>query len=114
MVTKAKPSVLKNVVSKKREFELIRIEMENERSTFLAPWRDQGDFFVPYRPRFTLTDTNRGVRRTQAILDNTPTDAVRTLKAGMMSGITSPARPWLRMTTPDPKTADIGYRAFFA
>lgn len=107
-MAKNEPSTLPNVVSKKREFELIRVENENVRSSFLSPWRSLGDNFVPYRARFTLADKNKGTRKTQSIIDNTPTDAVRTLRAGMMSGITSPARPWLRMTTPDPSMADMG------
>jgi hypothetical protein len=34
------------------------------------------------------------------IYDGTPTAAVRTLAAGMMNGITSPARPWFRLRAP--------------
>lgn len=32
--------------------------------------------------------------------------AVRTLRSGMMSGVTSPARPWFRLTTQDPDMAE--------
>jgi hypothetical protein len=42
------------------------------------------------------------------IIDSTATFAARTLSSGMMSGITSPARPWFRLSTPDP---DLGERA---
>lgn len=36
-------------------------------------------------------------RRQEFILDGTATTAVRVLAAGMLNGITSPARPWLRL-----------------
>jgi len=32
--------------------------------------------------------------------------AARTLRSGLMGGVTSPARPWFRLTTPDPSLAE--------
>jgi hypothetical protein len=37
----------------------------------------------------------------QALIDGTPSRSVRILAAGMTSGLTSPARPWFRLGTPD-------------
>jgi len=34
--------------------------------------------------------------------------AANTCHAGMMSGITSPARPWLRVASPDPDLNEFG------
>ena len=48
-----------------------------------------------------------GTRRNTAILNTTPIMAVRTLSSGMMSGITSPSRPWFRLATPDPDKMEI-------
>ena len=42
------------------------------------------------------------------MINNTPLRAARTLAAGMMAGLTSPARPWFRLTTPDPALAEYG------
>jgi hypothetical protein len=95
-------------ISKRQKLEVLRSQLENERSTFLAHWRDLGDFVLPRRPRFTVTDTNKGDRRNQKIIDSTATLAARTLRSGMMGGITSPARPWFRLTTPDPELAEYG------
>ncbi len=43
----------------------------------------------------------------QAIIDNTATIAARTLASGMMSGITSPTRPWMRFTIGNHSLADL-------
>lgn len=94
--------------SKKQKDEILRSELDLERATFLAHWRELGDYILPRRPRFTVTDVNRGDRRNQKIIDSTATLAARTLKSGMMSGVTSPARPWFRLTTPDFMLAENG------
>lgn len=54
-----------------------------------------------------VSDVNRGDRRSQKIIDTTPVLASRTARAGMMGGVTSPARPWFRLTTPDAKLAEF-------
>ncbi|MDZ7918507.1 portal protein [Rhodoferax sp.] len=50
-----------------------------------------------------MQDRNRGEKRHNNILDSTGTKALRTCSAGIMSSATSPARPWFRLTTSDPK-----------
>ena len=50
--------------------------------------------------------STRGRKRNNNIIDNTATQAVRTLAAGLMSGMTSPARPWFRFGTADPDMMD--------
>lgn len=93
--------------SKRKQYETLRVSLENERSSFITHWRDLGDYFLPRRIQFTVTDTNRGEKRNNKIINNTSLLAVRTLRSGMMGGVTSPARPWFRLTTPDPALADI-------
>lgn len=93
-------------ISKRGFYEVMRSQLELERSTFLATWRTLGEFISPRRPRFTVTDNNRGDRRNQNIIDSTATIAARTLCSGMMSGITSPARQWFKLTTPDVELMD--------
>lgn len=82
--------------------ELIRSQLDIERSSFFSHWSDLGTYIMPRRPRFVISDVNRGDRRNQAIIDSTATFAARTLASGMMSGVTSPARPWFRLSTPTP------------
>lgn len=92
----------------RERLEAMRAQMESERSSFKSHWQDLNDFILPRRARFFTSDANKGDRRNLKILDDTPTLAARSLKSGMMAGITSPARPWFRLTTPDPDLAEIG------
>ncbi len=94
--------------TKRQRYELLRSQLENERSSFLPHWKDLGDYILPRRPRFSVTDVNRGERRNRNIVDSTATLAARTLRSGMMAGVTSPARPWFRLSTPDPDLAEFG------
>lgn len=84
----------------------LHAEMSNERQSFISHWRDINRVLFPRRGRFTLTDANKGDRRNKDIIDSTATFAARTLASGMMSGITSPARQWFRLTTIDAELAN--------
>lgn len=92
--------------TKRSELELLRAQMDLERCSFLPTWREAGEFILPRRPRFVTTDTDRGGRRTHRIIDSTATLSARTLRSGMMSGVTSPARPWFQLTTSDPDLSE--------
>lgn len=94
-------------LQKKEKLNLLRSSLESERSTFLPTWREVAEYILPRRPLFAVTDTNKGDRRNQKIIDSTATLAARTLRSGMMGGVTSPARPWFRLTTPDPALAEF-------
>lgn len=94
--------------SKKSQILNLVAQMKLERTQFDALYRDICDHINPTRARFTVTDQNKPNRSNNKILDNTGTLASRTLMAGMMSGITSPSRPWFRLTVPDPKLAEFG------
>jgi hypothetical protein len=94
--------------TKRQELEILRSQLELERSTFLSHWRDLSEHILPRRQRFNNTDVNRGDKRNQKIIDSTATLALRTLRSGMMSGVTSPARPWFRLTVHDQMLAEAG------
>lgn len=94
--------------SRRKKLELLRAQLKNERSSFESHWRELSDYILPRRARFTTTDVNKGDRRNRNIIDSSPTMSARTLRSGMMSGVTSPARPWFRLTTPDPAMAELG------
>lgn len=76
-------------------------ELKNERASWMPHWRELSQFMLPRSGRYFIQDRNRGARRHNQIYDSTGTRAVRVLAAGMMSGMTSPARPWFRLSTPD-------------
>jgi hypothetical protein len=96
-------------LSKRQAFENLRAYLDIERSSFLSHWRELGDYIYPRRPRFNVTEANRGERKNQKIIDNTGTLAARTLRSGMMSGVTSPARPWFRLSPQDPDLTEIAH-----
>lgn len=73
----------------------------SERSSWIAHWEDISKHILPVSGRFFLTDRNRGDKRHNAIYDSSATRALRILSAGMMSGMTSPSRPWFRLTLSD-------------
>lgn len=89
--------------SKRQRLDRRLSELTTERSSFIRHWQDLSDYILPRQARFTVTDRNRGDRKNSKIIDNTATLAVRTLSSGMMSGITSPARPWFQLRTADPR-----------
>ena len=75
--------------------------MRSERSTFIALWRELSDHILSHRGRFLTSDRNKGYKRNTKMYNNKPRLAARTLASGMMAGITSPARPWFRLSTSD-------------
>jgi hypothetical protein len=74
----------------------------NERSSFDSHWQEIADNLLPRASRFTLAKRNKGERVWNNIYDSTGTKALRVLAAGLMAGMTSPARPWFRLATSDP------------
>lgn len=86
------------------EYDLLDGKSEKWKSDAL----DIRDFILPKTGQFEEVDTpNSGDNRYDLILDNTATKAVRTLGAGMHGGMTSPARPWFRLSLRDEKLMEI-------
>ncbi|HCT1399431.1 TPA: phage tail protein [Morganella morganii] len=83
-------------------------QLKAERLSFEPHWRELSDFTRPRSTRFAASEVNRGDRRNSKIIDPAAVMAARTLSSGMMSGITSPARPWFRLATPDRDLMDYG------
>lgn len=75
--------------------------LKDERESWWAHWKEISTYLLPRSGRFFVEERNRGERRHNNIYDNTGTRALRVLAAGMMSGMTSPARPWFRLATAD-------------
>ena len=78
-------------------------QLRNERESWMSHWKEISDYLLPRSGRFFVDDRNRGDKRHNNIYDSTGTRALRVLAAGMMAGMTSPARPWFRLTTSDPQ-----------
>ena len=93
----------RSIVDRRISLEHLRTQLQNERSSFEDHWRDLSDYILPRRSRFFVSDSNKGDRRNLKIIDSTATLAARVLQAGMMSGMTSPARPWFQLGTHSPE-----------
>ncbi|CCJ48963.1 portal protein [Bordetella parapertussis] len=78
-------------------------QLRTERESWMSHWKEISDYLLPRAGRFFVDDRNRGDKRHNNIYDSTGTRALRVLAAGMMAGMTSPARPWFRLTTSDPQ-----------
>lgn len=74
-----------------------------ERATWLPDYRDLVDYVAPLSGRFFYTDANKGnkVQRQKKIYDTTAKRSLNVLAAGLMAGMTSPARPWFRLALTD-------------
>ncbi len=73
--------------------------MRTSRWSWWTHWRELADFFLPRRYKWLITPNpqSRGSPINQHIIDSTGWLAARNLAAGLMSGKTSPSRPWFRL-----------------
>jgi hypothetical protein len=74
----------------------------SERASWETHWRDLADHVLPRTGQWNHDDRNRGDKKHRLIYNSTATGALEILVAGMMAGATSPARPWMRLASPDP------------
>jgi hypothetical protein len=92
--------------AKRERYEQLRSSLWSDRSSFDSHWREIAEWMLPRRVRFFASDRNKGDKRNQNIIDSTARFAARTLQSGLHAGLTSPARPWFNLTTPDPTLAE--------
>ena len=95
------------VTSKLERLQKLADELLYLRKPHEAVWKDTADYLLPYAPRFLNDgDEDHGKLKDQLILNNTGTLALNVLKAGMMSGITPPSRPWFALL-PDKDSKEV-------
>lgn len=72
--------------------------------------QDISNYLMPRRGRFLYDEStgNDGKKRHNNVIDGTATRALRVLAAGMQGGLTSPARPWFRLTLANKDLAGYG------
>lgn len=92
----------------RQEVDARMIQLETIRYSWWLSWRDLAAFLLPRRYRWLVSPSqwNRGSQINQNILDPTGTLALRDLAAGLMSGVTSPTRPWFKIGVDDDELAD--------
>lgn len=87
--------------TKRSQYLRRKTSLWNERSSWFTHWREISDYMMPRQGRFFVTDRNKGRNRFNNILDPTAGKALNRLSAGLMAGMTSPARPWFRLAIAD-------------
>jgi hypothetical protein len=92
--------------TKRNRYEQLHGALWTDRSSYDSHWQELANFYFPRRTRFWAGDRNRGDKRNQNIINSTGRFAARTLQSGLHAGLTSPARPWLKLTTPDTELAE--------
>lgn len=97
----------KYYLNKRQKLNILEGQLRDEREGFKKYWRDLSDFILPRRSRFFISDVNKADRRNLEIIDSSATLASRTLSSGMMTGITSPARPWFKLGTGEAELRNV-------
>ena len=82
--------------------------LRTDRYSWWVHWRELADNFLPRRYQWLVSPNkaNRGSPINGQIIDSTGTVAARTCASGMMSGITSPTRPWFKLKLDGYDSAD--------
>lgn len=76
--------------------------LKADRTSWEALWKDVRDYILPDAGCFPGDDAREGHKRFGKILDAEATHCAEILAAGLATGVSSPNRPWLRLTTNDP------------
>lgn len=84
-------------------------ELKNLFRNWEPHYKQLSEYFAPRRNQFLgkRDQATRGSRINASILDETTLMAARTFGSGMHAGVTSPSRPWFRLTTEDSRLRDI-------
>ena len=99
---------LANETKRQRLNSLKKQVTKDRQSSWDSHYQELGNYILPRRYRLTSSEHNDGKKKQSYIIDSTGTRAARTLRAGMHSGSTNPARPWFRLATPDPDMMEFG------
>lgn len=108
----AAPTIDRSLQGTKRSEMLSRVTSIEKGWNEVRPvLADCAKYIAPYRGQWeSVSQTGNaraGKRRDLAIINNTAGRSMGILASGMMSGLTSPGRPWFRLTTPDPDLAEF-------
>lgn len=94
--------------SDKKRYRRRKDMLWTERASWVPDWLQLVDYLAPTAGRFTVSDTNKGnkVNRGNKVNDSTARRSLRVLAAGLQAGMSSPARPWFRLSTGDAELDD--------
>lgn len=89
--------------SKRERYDALYTALYTERSAYVSRWQEVADYVLSYRLNLSQDPKQKvGDKRNNLIVNSHAGLAYRTLRSGMMSGMTNPARPWMRILTTDP------------
>jgi len=82
-------------------------ELQDSFNSVKPVLRDISDYMAPYRGQWgaAMGQDQRGKRKGLKVINNVAGRSFGILASGMMSGLTSPGRPWFKLGTPDPDLA---------
>lgn len=89
-----------------KEAERLAASMLAERESWIPEWTEIRDYMLPYYGRFSNEKSNDGERRDKKIIQDVAKMSLRVLSAGLLSGLTSPSRPWFKLNIPNPQLAE--------
>lgn len=90
--------------NERQVYEKKHLALKAERLHWEGDYKLLQENFMPFRGRFFMSETNKSQKsRINSNINNRGILAVRTARSGLMAGVTSPARPWFRLTTSDPE-----------
>lgn len=75
--------------------------LNSEFDSFLPVYKELSDYHLANSGRFLVSDRNKGFKRNTKQINNTSRLAVRTAASGLHAGMTSPSRPWFRLSSGD-------------
>ncbi|MEE1550286.1 MAG: portal protein, partial [Nitrospinaceae bacterium] len=82
----------------RKKFDIRLAGLKNKRRPHEGALKDIRDYQVPNRGNFDEDRGKEGQRMDAKIYNGNPALSARTLAAGMNAGITSPSRPWFRLS----------------
>ena len=85
-------------LGRKKRLEAQFSALKSERSRLDPVYQELGDMFAPMRVRLNLSDEDKAPIYPKKFIDPVGAVAARTGRAGMMSGMASPSRPWMKWT----------------
>ena len=93
--------------TKRSEYDARRSQLVQARSSWLEEAKDISDYIQLRRGRY-LAGKESKRRRSSKVLNEKATFASRICGAGMLAGVSSPSRPWLKIGTPDKELNKFG------
>lgn len=83
-----------------------RSGMDAEYQQWEPHFREIRDAIQPSRGRFSLGEDRKSSTLNKRIIDSSGKKGLRTLKSGLMAGMTSPSRPWFKLGLHDDANKD--------